>query len=67
MAAFGWAKIWKKKDTHVQEREPICMHDLPDKPPVPMLPMCIRRRLVMSWTKLQDTGLLRTANQIHQR
>ena len=65
--AFSWVKILKKKDTHVQTQVPICKHDLPDKPPVPMLPMCIRRRLETSWTKPQDAGLLRTANQMHQR
>ena len=66
--AFGWAKmLMKKKGAPVQVRVPVCKHDLVNKPPVPMLPLSIRRRLESSWTKPQDAGLLRTANQVYQR
>ena len=64
--AFGWAKgLLKRKELAVHV--PMCEHDMGDKPLVPMLPMNMRQRLETSWTKPQDAGLLRAANQMYSR
>jgi len=63
--AYSWPKISTRKVLNV--REPVCRHDLRDKSPVQVVPVTTRKRLDVSWRKILDTGLVRTANDMYQR
>jgi len=52
-----------KKNEHV----PFCPHDIEGLPLVPLLSANTRKRIFLSWCKVQDNGLLLAGNTMFRK
>ena len=56
------AFLWKLCNPRKTEYIKFCPHDIEDLPLVPLLEPNTRRRIFLSWCKIQDNGLLSVSN-----
>ena len=61
--AFLWKLCKPKKTEYIK----FCLHDIEGVPLVPLLGAKTRKRILLSWCRIQDNGLLSVGNTIFKK